>query len=413
MAKIRVTAPNSATASSTYRQPLIVVLSLGTALLFVILYGSALVRTSPAISIADTAWKTHTSYQTVAYEDENSVIYSAAGQSHLAAAGLDPRGLAPLSVAFQAFLHEHQHPASCADRDFLVFPGWGAGLGSEVHVAGHHLLCAQKLGLVFLWSDSAGSSFTEGPANLDDKSGGTPFSSVNVSCDGAVGMTCLFRPPSNCSLADARGRPAPPSDALSLCMNADDVDALLPAWVVAQLKAAGLATPAVRKYWVRAQTAAYVMRLSDATLAAVRELRTRPGLLVAPGAPFPLPRGSVAVHMRQGDKAKDMGTLIKGARYGQLASSVLDWTTPLHATSRLLLAITDGAEALSDLERWRATLRPKEGRPVLVYVSDAVLPRVDLGREARVELADGSRPALWLSRLYLLQACIHGGGGAG
>lgn len=177
---------------------------------------------------------------------------------------------------------------------------------------------------------------------------------------------------------------------------------MLPAGLVTELVAAGLKTPAARKYWVRAQTAAYIMRLSDQTVAAVRDLRQHPGLFVDPGARFPLPRGSVAIHMRQGDKAKDM-ELVNGVVYGRLAMTLLDWTTPLYA-SRIIFALTDGAAALADLSKGLAAL--PEPRPSLVYVAESVLPRVDLGRQQRVELADGTRPALWLTRLYILQLLI-------
>lgn len=42
------------------------------------------------------------------------------------------------------------------------------------------------------------------------------------------------------------------------------------------------------------------------------------------------------------------------------------------------------------------------GSTALVYVPPDVLPRVDSGLE-RIEATDGTRPILWLSRMYLLQ----------
>lgn len=53
------------------------------------------------------------------------------------------------------------------------------------------------------------------------------------------------------------------------------------------------------KYWARAQSAAYLMRLNAPTLAAINAMRRAPGILGDPSVPLPLPRGSVALHMRQ------------------------------------------------------------------------------------------------------------------
>lgn len=100
------------------------------------------------------------------YMDDSDSLYTTAGQSHLAVMRLDRSRLAPLTTTFQELLYTHQHPSNCAQQDYLVFSGWGAGLGSEVHVGGHHLLCALKLGRVFLWADGAGAAFTEGPMGL-------------------------------------------------------------------------------------------------------------------------------------------------------------------------------------------------------------------------------------------------------
>ena len=88
------------------------------------------------------------------------------------------------------------------------------------------------------------------------------------------------------------------------------------------------------------------------------------------------------------------------------ASSMLQWLTPL-APATALFVLTDGAAALADLVSWHDQQRGAGGRldgTALAYIPSAVLPRIDAGRNARVEWVDGSRPALWLTRVYLLQA---------
>ena len=61
--------------------------------------------------------------------------------------------------------------------------------------------------------------------------------------------------------------------------------------------------------WVRAQTVGYLARLNDATLAAIKAARLDPrahgggrDVNAPPPAalPFPLPRGSIAAHVRHG-----------------------------------------------------------------------------------------------------------------
>ena len=87
------------------------------------------------------------------------------------------------------------------------------------------------------------------------------------------------------------------------------------------------------------------------------------------------------------------------------ALNTLQWLTPLSPAS-VIFTLTDGAAALKDLVAWHDQQRATGGRAAstaLVYVPSAVLPRIDGGRNARVESVDGSRPTLWLTRMYLLQ----------
>lgn len=87
------------------------------------------------------------------------------------------------------------------------------------------------------------------------------------------------------------------------------------------------------------------------------------------------------------------------------ALNTLQWMTPLSPAS-VIFTLTDGAAALADLVAWHSQQRAAGGRAAstaLAYVPSTVLPRIDGGRNARVESVDGSRPTLWLTRMYLLQ----------
>ena len=178
-------------------------------------------------------------------------LYTREGQTHLSAAGLDQSRLAPLTASFQASLFANQHPRDCSSREYVVFGGWGAGLGSEVHVAGQMLLCAWSLDRVFLWAEGAGGQFTVGPKDVRDPSGGSSVSSVGVTCEGgAEGMACLFLPPSNCTLADAKARPSyAPDSWRRACGDSWNAEPFLrrKRAVAEELEKRGLHTPAVRK----------------------------------------------------------------------------------------------------------------------------------------------------------------------
>lgn len=101
------------------------------------------------------------------------------------------------------------------------------------------------------------------------------------------------------------------------------------------------------KYWWRAQSVAYLMRLNDATLAAVRQLRTDatlislaggPGLTAARAAQLPLPPGAIHAHVRHGDKYTEMQ--LQGTERYTNASRALVQDQPL-ALRRVLFVSTE------------------------------------------------------------------------
>jgi hypothetical protein len=100
--------------------------------------------------------------------------------------------------------------------------------------------------------------------------------------------------------------------------------------------------------WVRAQTVGFLARLNDATLAAIRAARLDPQAhgggtdVNAPppsALPFPLPPGTIAAHVRHGDKSREM--------------SLVDELDYLEAAKRLVAGAKDAtlAAALADQAR--------------------------------------------------------------
>lgn len=358
--------------------------------------------------------------------DPSALLYEPAGHDHFAADALDPAGLLPLTAEFQLELYRSQNPQDCAAARYLVVTPGPNGLGSDIHVAGHHLMTAFTHGYVFLWGEPPGvgraaaavPGLHSPPSPPAGNRSGTQFvqgDPEGLCPGGAKNYECFFRPPSRCTLTDAidwvvlesasatpspsasplpddaprhlrmmrerelmmRGRPrmqvrlpslphalAPrtPSprpvqdlemplrngssyvfgtlsdvlriyndnperseegggaslgqDALLWCnhLPAPPRPAALPAPLLARLRGMGMGEFEVRS-WVRAQTVGYLARLNDATLAAIRASRLDPRAhgagtdVNAPpptALPFPLPPGTVAAHVRHGDKSREM-----------------------------------------------------------------------------------------------------------
>ena len=118
------------------------------------------------------------------------MLYEPEGHDHLAADYLDASGLLPLTAYFQHELYLSQHPPDCSSARFLVVTPGPNGIGSDLHVGGHHLLTAYTHGYVFLWGNSSGAQYV-----LGDPDG--------LCMDGALNYECFLRTPSNCTLDDA------------------------------------------------------------------------------------------------------------------------------------------------------------------------------------------------------------------
>jgi len=110
------------------------------------------------------------------------------------------------------------------------------------------------------------------------------------------------------------------------------------------------ASDAQMKYWWRGQSVAYLMRLNDAALAAVRQLRTDaalisraggPGLTAARAAALPLPPGAIHAHVRHGDKYTEMQ--LQGTERYTNASRALVQDQPL-ALHRVLFVSTENPD---------------------------------------------------------------------
>ena len=282
-------------------------------------------------------------------------LYTAEGMAPDAAAALAPSRLAPATHEAQMLIWRSQNPDDCAGAQYLVSRGHtrGNGIGSLMHVTGYHLAVAVEEGRVFLFSEKTGEEWTD------------------ASCGAARNWECFFRAPSRCSREHLKNgnyvemelhhsaRALPSSG--------------MPAAARALLRAAAphLSDDAA-KYWWRAQSVAYLMRLNEATRAAVRALRQDAALIsLAPAggggalsaqqaATIPLPPGVIHAHVRHGDKYTEM--LLQGtARYTN-ASAALVLAQPFSLRKALFVSTEDPG-----VPEEAAALLGQEGWTVLHY----------------------------------------------
>ena len=110
----------------------------------------------------------------------------------------------------------------------------------------------------------------------------------------------------------------------------DDNDRVLPPALHDRLRALGMGEFEVRS-WVRSQTVGYLARLNDVTLTAIKASRLDASIhgggsdVVGPppaALPLPLPSGTVAAHVRHGDKGSEMD-LVSEMSYFDAAKRLL------------------------------------------------------------------------------------------
>jgi hypothetical protein len=272
-----------------------------------------------------------------AIPDDFTLLYTPEWSDHLAFERLPPERLAPLTHEAQRMLYAHQFPQVCKGRKYFVSSGNEelAGLGSHIHIASVHMAIAFFQNRIFIWEPWAGYIYT------DADTCGEPAGYVPPGPPGPVGsmgsggwVSCFFRSPTNCTLEDSS---APGVDAVHFGTGGIGVqwgiypDTLPPPFYALWLKAGFPLDKALMKYWWRGQVAAFITRFHPRALAKLRELRTQVGRFMlnhtAPGrlwqnatwlpndaAAVPLPRGTVSIHIRHGDKKKEM-TLIPTEKY--------------------------------------------------------------------------------------------------
>ncbi|KAG5460473.1 MAG: hypothetical protein BJ554DRAFT_7476 [Olpidium bornovanus] len=229
---------------------------------------------------------------------------------------------------------------------------------------------------------------------------------------------CLFQPLSSCSLEDAS---APGVDVIDVPgyskMTGDSFGDFslgeVPAvWKkrLAELHPDAQLTDGFLRYWWRAQSAAYIARLNSHTSAAVSVLRHNESQHAAwshgrkggKPVPYPLPAGTVSLHVRHGDKGMDL------VPFDDYVNAALRFTgqNPLAFQRRLFVSsedpsVIEDARLLPERE-----LEPSTGpaRRWEVYTSD--IPRMNAGPFKQLEFYGKQRMSYaWILQLLMALEC--------
>jgi len=252
------------------------------------------------------------------------LLYTKAGNGYIPSKILSDKRLAPLTRWAQTYLYEHQNPVDCSQFRFLVTEGYSSGFGSELHVIGAHLGHAIQDNFILVWGPSSCNKFinTEHCSN---------------------GCACLFKNLSNCSTSPHFKIDLTQSEKVS----GPQFSKLIPdVFKEALLSEIPSMTEFEMRYWWRAQSVGFLMRLNDKTVTEVAEMRSKVSLHYMSGgkpAPFPLPPGTVNAHIRHGDKHVEMA-LVPSEKYVQAFTSLI--RNMPNSFSRVLFVSADDEKAV-------------------------------------------------------------------
>lgn len=325
-------------------------------------------------------------------------LYTIEGMHPLATEAYDDELLAPVTKFAQRWLFEHQNPSDCSGKKFAfsLGHGHGNGIGSHMHVIGTHFAAAVEKGYIFTFGPKAGFEWTD-----------------PETCPGGANWECFFRPPTNCSRSLMT-----PDNTIELGLQYEIADKLgiHASWVPGPLyRRIRAEFPHMTfhqvKYWWRAQGVAYLMRLNEVTVAALRKMRDPVGgvglsvlgpdysnskytapskLLETVRTTFPFPSGFISAHVRHGDKHTEM-QLQPTRRYFEAAQQNFVVNAPF-AVRRAMFVSTEDDRVLAEAEEYK-------GDWVVAY---SRIPRANTGPVHQV-IELGQNRAGQTIRTHLLQ----------
>ncbi|KAJ3151384.1 hypothetical protein HDU86_006084 [Geranomyces michiganensis] len=352
---------------------------------------------------------------------------------------LDDAGLAPLTKLAQRWIYEKQHPprSQCARKRYMVSAGTQSiGLGAYLHKQGFGLGAALEFDHLFVLAP-VGSE--DGKFDFADNCAPTAAAAAAAGSHDTPprmsSLECFTQPLSSCTYEDAKlkekkhnknGTESTPNmwfgdgDWSEMKFNNasfayDMVPTYLRQKLIEHFPGAEL-TPAFFKIWWRGQSAAYLSRLNAHTSDALRAARTDPTLHRTwthnddrphLAAEFPLPQGTMNLHVRHGDKASEMQLIPFGTYVA--AAERFSSENPQMYLRRLFVSSEDpgviedaaalprngstgGGDITSPDARWR------------VYTSD--IPRVNSGPYQQIRKYGASNMTrAWFLQLWMALEC--------
>jgi hypothetical protein len=284
-------------------------------------------------------------------------LYESIGHDRFAGYdGMPDDDLAPLTRWAQQLLTKHQFPAGgCKGVPMLISRAHcDNGIGALTHFVGDHLAIAFGAGRVLVMAPDTCGAWTD-----------------PVTCPGKNSFfTCFTRPLSSCSYEEAIAAGSPViegyKDHENLTAAIVPPGALWtkPTWwksvahVPAIMRDALLEQrPGMKdmevKYWWRAQASGFILRLNDATIAALRAMRLskqgRGSLVVTPTSRiaslglFPFPAGTISSHMRMGWDKKDEMRIVALKEYMDAAEALVQMSPNAVRRSIFLSSETQSA----------------------------------------------------------------------
>eukprot|EP00927_Polykrikos_kofoidii_P053901 TRINITY_DN48424_c0_g1_i1.p1 TRINITY_DN48424_c0_g1~~TRINITY_DN48424_c0_g1_i1.p1 ORF type:complete len:784 (-),score=62.52 TRINITY_DN48424_c0_g1_i1:114-2465(-) len=209
----------------------------------------------------------------------------------------------------QRVIWEHQHPHDCHEVKYLTMLHWPVGIGAMLHYLAHALGLAMHLGRILVLS-------IEGP----EVNGRTSMPWYDASfCPGATSWECWFQPITDCPERVGADTMVIPMEQLDLFRGPGNFTRhYVPEVFHEMLRECSHVKPSVFFHWWHVQAVTYIVRFNWQTRNLLNDLRGR--LLYNRRADFqrprhwvpeaePLPAGTLAMHVRHGDKGIEMPIL--------------------------------------------------------------------------------------------------------